>query len=221
MNKYLLLILVHLTLIPFLNLDSMSSSYAQQWTSESGSLWKLADETGYYGIERCPYCDIFIGGHSPEEVARYMKIHIGAFHDDENPNNGGNNNDDNNDGNGNEDGNANYIYYSPIVDIYDASSIMQNLGIGHHIDILEDYDTYLGYYISYPYISLGNFISFIKHIYKAESTSTSNDYYNKKFIGLSAQKTYIILNNYHCIPYQISSSFNNSQYEYVFVFNNY
>lgn len=230
MKRMLIITMLLVTIVPFLNICNGSSASAQYWADENGSLWDLADGTGYFEIRRCEYCGVLICGNSEDIVDMNMRHHLytcaaylayldsiaeyGNGEGDEGGDEGGNGA-----GNGTNNGNSNgnNTYGIPVVDISLANTIMRQLNITY--TFMDDYDDYCGEYVDYPYASLSDFILFIRR-YGATNVSGNNNY-NYPFIGLySSQYAIQCDNDIYIVPFNISTT-NGIDYDYVFEFSNF
>lgn len=228
MKIKLIITLVLAVYSPLMNICSGSSASAQYWSSESGSLWDLADNTGYYEILRCEYCERFVCGYSKEEVAKNMKSHLyicaayqAYLECQKNDNNSWNDLDENNDtgsGNGNSNGNSSSsVVGMKVVDLFQAASEIQTLGFGNKYTIMEEYDYYFNNgYVSYPYVLLTKFAEFIRRRYKARDANPKNDF-AYPFIGLKANDFAVVFNGKYYVVFQVCT-FNREDYDYVFEF---
>lgn len=227
MKRILIITMLLITFVPLLNICSGTSASAQYWADENGSLWDLADGTGYFEIRRCEYCEVFICGNSEDKVEMNMRHHLytcaayqayldsiaeyGNGEGDEGGDEGGNGA-----GNGTNNGNSNgnNTYGIPVVDISLANTIMRQLNITY--TFMDDYDDYCGEYVDYPYASLSDFILFIRR-YGATNVSGNNNY-NYPFIGLySSQYAIQCDNDIYIVPFNISTQYR-TDYDYVFEF---
>lgn len=231
MKRILIITMLLITFVPLLNICSGTSASAQYWADENGSLWDLADGTGYFEIRRCEYCGVFICGNSEDIVDMNMRHHLytcAAYlayisNTGEHGNSGGDLGGDlggNEGGNvgeyeiGNGNSNSNNTYGIPVVDMSLANIFMRQLGITS--TFLDEYDTYYGEYVSYPYASLRDFILFIIR-YGATNVSGNNNY-NYPFIGLySSQYAIQCDNDIYIVPFNISTQYR-TDYDYVFEF---
>lgn len=230
MKRKLILALLLAAFVPLLNICCGTSASAQSWAYEGGSLWGQADETREYHIERCEYCKEFICGKSKDELERNMKHHLFScnaylLYLDANKNNDyGNSSEGNNSNNSNDNSNSdngdsgtNVPRGIKVVDLSQAALIIQQLGMDCQWEVIEKYErSSKTNYISYPYVSLNDFLSFVQWQYKAKYAEMHNSY-SYPFIGLYANDYAIIRNGKYLVIYNISTAYR-KDYDYVLEF---
>lgn len=234
MKRFFIIIIWIFVALPILNCCGLSSCYAQQMAAES--IWHRADETGYYSMERCPYCNLFIDGKSPEEKRKKMENHIWVQHfnetDDNTGSNDGNNGDDgdysdpynnsnhnyNDNSNENNNGNNSSYNYKSVINIYDAARLAEQIGIDDKNHFLDRYYCYGYGYINPNTVSLRNLIDFIQRIYRARIGSYDEiEYSLTEYFAFA--KSYVVGSLYY---YSIHTRYNPKRdyddYEYIYVF---
>ncbi len=121
---------------------------AQNMATESYnpySPWHKADETGYYIMQRCEYCGLFITGTSQNNFNVNMNFHIEFMHPEYSNNYNGNNYSGGEGNTGSSQGN--YIDYVPVVDLYIVAHSLEDIGICSANGFIHDYDVLYGDYI--------------------------------------------------------------------------
>ena len=226
--KKIILILLLIIFCPLTVLYQGSQLFAQNWSNEqSKSLWDLADETGTYYYQRCDSCDRVIEGKSKKELEYNIKLHVSSIHY-KNPEN--NKTSTYNPGESGESGESEGIEEGaggkadsssedkcvPVIDLYEAAAILQHVLTDNKYSIIEKYEEKYSF-IQETYVSLKDFINFIRVVYKAKRI----EYIGNRNNTLYLYKNGIILRNSSMsfLTYKVTDiNTYNYNYDYIFEF---
>ena len=189
MKRIIYIAVILMGILPFFGKELQSSCFAQSMSSES--LWDKADETGEYSKAWCKYCGETFEGNDIDEVESMLNSHLFDEHFDEEigenndneENNDGNSDNNNNSGGSNNNGNSG-DNYTNVINIEDAATIAQQIGLDYKNNFLYNYRRYGNGYVYDKFVSLSNFINFIINKYGAidiNNPSSINNY-SKYFI---------------------------------------
>lgn len=214
-----------MTILPFFGKELQSSCFAQNMATEG--LWDMADETGYYGVYRCIYCDKVFEGNNQSELELELDRHIDEEHSSEDDNDNDNNNEDSSDNDEEivtppspEEGGSNNESYIKVIDINIAAEIAQMIGLDNADDFLYYYHLYNRFPLDpncRNIVLLSDLIGFITYKYNAryvEIDNLSEIYYYDKFFMFS--KYYKSGNYYYYRIY--TKNYYTTPYEYIYVF---
>lgn len=213
MKRVLFTALLMLTFLPLFDQQGQSSCRAQNMATES--LWHLADKTGFYGKERCDYCDVFISGESEEELEVNMMEHIMDKHLKESSEGDGNENNNDTDENPNKN-NSSSVTHIDIVNIEEAAQSAYNIGIDSKQEFLNNYYCYGNGYLFSNYVTVGNLANFICNRYRAYSVADIRSTNGGSFFAL--RKCHINESYDYFIIYTNSNCSYMEDYDYVYVF---